>query len=869
MHQPRPYGYFGPELDAAGWKEVDGLVRRLTNIKETSGLGSLRMTRALAGGGYVTVLDMGGVLKAFVHQPEPAETHHADFDGFAGGAVPMLFSGVITKDRVRKGEGVRLTISKATRKRLEALTQEAVAEQQELFRFNVPCSDALAEFVPPDPGVAEHTQYVQWRSSRYSGLMASLTQIVAGYGRWGFSERPDDAIEHGQMPVPPRVAAKIERELRGIRLPGYTGIPHKDGSVQYDYKFSRTEFVTRDTGGGLWLVRVSQEGVFTMPLPLVPATQTKAFDAWVREELADNELEWVLDRFGGMPSGETFPSDKDEFDAWRRAGAIIKVCDSGTFYDYLAYAPALGWSTNMSGTQAYNTCYDYSTSTGLIEGRMFILWLTLGPNTFDGRTVWDLEPLGAGIRTRFTEYIVGLLERARGERAEQNALKYKLSRVPVETILEKAHIVVDMDEEYSYWRDLELDPIAVHTGAVVQTREGTLYHPAKRLGQPQIKFAQTELLGTCLSFDFTPAFPIDGPHPKCDTPMVARFVGDDLKVVHYFYDSTAFLAEDTDNFDNCMQLGSWFQNKTTGFSAIQGHFYMTDADERRPGAPEETNTQIVGRDIGFQLQPTVNQDVTGVTRTGDLLRFRYYYHVTNQVRVSEPRISMAVCVPWYDPASVFYGTEESDNGRFESETLRVYRQQDPNSYRWYTHHQAFAYSWIGGPTGGNVSSFPPDQLVPQPDGWGNPVWVTGYNYYPTECSDFADYGNWMGSLPQDVTYLFETGYGSFTPAGGALPTPPEYSEQTSWSPKYETAYFVVRFEGLTKAGAAPYRFFQPSPDAHGNTFYADAVRNMAGTVRYINISQDNPQLPGTRMRWGWTKFADHKRPHCFIGVINE
>ena len=64
-----------------------------------------------------------------------------------------------------------------------------------------------------------------------------------------------------------------------------------------------------------------------MPLPLVPATTTEAFREYI-EEVADEEILKILDRFGGMPSGESFPVGQD-FQAWRRAGVVIKVCDTG------------------------------------------------------------------------------------------------------------------------------------------------------------------------------------------------------------------------------------------------------------------------------------------------------------------------------------------------------------------------------------------------------------------------------------------------------------------------------------------------------------------------------------------------------------
>ena len=71
---------FGPrfpeligELTADDSAAIELLARRLTNIKQTSGLPSLRMVRALPDGGYAIAQDMGGVfsVRSRVDSGEP------------------------------------------------------------------------------------------------------------------------------------------------------------------------------------------------------------------------------------------------------------------------------------------------------------------------------------------------------------------------------------------------------------------------------------------------------------------------------------------------------------------------------------------------------------------------------------------------------------------------------------------------------------------------------------------------------------------------------------------------------------------------------------------------------------------------------
>ena len=151
--------------------------------------------------------------------------------------------------------------------------------------------------------------------------------------------------------------SRYPEELYSVRLPGYSGIPSIDGEFQYNYKFNQTHGVTFDNSNKPWLTRISSSGIYAMPLPLIPATTTDAFREYV-EHVGDQEILKILDRFGGMPSGESFPKGSG-FESWRRAGAIIKVSDTNHFYSNIAYSMSCGWSFNLSGTEGFNTCYNY------------------------------------------------------------------------------------------------------------------------------------------------------------------------------------------------------------------------------------------------------------------------------------------------------------------------------------------------------------------------------------------------------------------------------------------------------------------------------------------------------------------------------
>jgi hypothetical protein len=230
------------------------------------------------------------------------------------------------------------------------------------------------------------------------------------------------------MTLPKEVQDRIGLELGNVRLPGYTGRPPVDGQFRYDYKFNNTDAVVFDSEQSPWLVRVSPKGVYAMPLPIVPASTTDTFREFM-EEKGDSEILKILDRFGGMPSGESFPAGTDEFEAWRRAGVIIKVCDTADFYQHIAYSTACGWSFNSTGSQGYNTCYDYYDSEGLGYGLAYKLSLRLGSNPNNGRLPRDWHIESDHEMNRLNMYLSGLYRMMEGNTAKDLAIKYKLRRV--------------------------------------------------------------------------------------------------------------------------------------------------------------------------------------------------------------------------------------------------------------------------------------------------------------------------------------------------------------------------------------------------------------------------------------------------------
>ena len=860
MHQPRPYGLHAIGLPLTERDEafVASVTKRITNLKELSGVNSMKMVYDLPDGGYVIVQDMGGNFRVISHKP----IHGKDpiFDGVETDYIPMLFSGVITKAIVYENEPVGLKLTEQARFRLTNYQYIVTKPSKDisLQRFRIDYNDKFSEFKPVNSNAYLRTQYSQQRPTWYSGAMSEVMQIVGGYGRQDFLNLPDekiDPLERARLVLPPEWLKRVNDELIGLRLPAYTGLPPSDGSFQFDYKFNNTNAVGFDDKNRPWLLRISSSGVYAMPLPIVPATRTTAFRFYM-QSVGDEEILGVLDRFGGMPSGESFPAARN-FEAWRRAGVIIKVCDSSDFYHHIAYSSACGWSLNSRGTEGYNTCYDYYDDEGLGYGLTYKLSLNLvSTDQYYGAESVELVDNGP-IADKVRAYLSQLLPTL-GATSDDRAILYKLRRAKSGDIYQRA-LGRSGEGDRNYWHNLEMPPIAEHAGNVSEVYRGYLYHGAKTEFQPQIKFPEPLVKG-CVSHSFLPLMSGRGKskYPNCDTIMHTYYVGDSLKVVKYFVDWGKFEKEVTGNFEPYMTVGKWQKVESVGMAEVQGYFYTSDIDEREVIAPTVTTTDIVGADKGYDSKPFFAFDEP-FSMSGSLWRNRYFTHETKTVRVSGRTLSLAVCIPYFCRDSAIVARKDSKLGDYRAERLALHSVQDPHVYDYWTYH--FDLAWAGmrikNPKG---RPFPKD---------GNPVWVEVMNYSPSPANNFADNGDWVGGLPADYTWLIHPDKVWRLNGGGGAPRVNTYYND-SYGAEKETGtlkFSIDNYPYLVNKNIPDSGYYINSPNLFGDYFYKDATRISFGESSYSNLSEPSANAP--RAKWGYTRLVDNQSAHHFIGVINE
>lgn len=697
--------------------------------------------------------------------------------------------------------------------------------------------------------------------------MRSLVQISLGWGIQDLKKLPKN--ERVKLRVPTVVQEKMKKEGVNIRLPGYLGVPPKTGELQFDYKWHNTDAVAFDSENNPWLVKVCggqsiyPPGVWAMPLPMIFGSLNQAFRAWI-EEVGDEELIEIMNTFKGIPSGEGFPKNPTDFHAWRRAGVIIKVCDTSDYYDHKPYSTALGFCFNSKGRSAVATCYNYDEAEGLAYGLAYKMRLSLGVAKDGGRlppgldfqeTVETLsEDANDVYRTKrqiVDEYLSSIYRQARSASAKHLAIKYKIRRFSAEEILAKAQAGFSVDQ----WDDLELPPIATHSGSVNQTERGWLYHPAKPEYQPQIRFPEPMATDPgCYPFNFNPL--INGryktSYPRCDTTMFAYFAEDDLKTIKYFRDEYEW-QEPPQNESGCPEFGKYEYVIAESTSKIHGDFYTTDQDDRHttPGGKSTITGELT--DLGFDDPPYFA--FAPIFGTTAYVHRNRYGERNETVSIQEGYSSRAFAyVPWLNRNVSLYGFREwfQDGLTINNRSWESFR--DPHNHTVWTYHRYKA--WINY-DGWSASPWPVD---------GYPVIYGGYAYTPSKCSAIADDGKWEPDVEQ-LARLIQPNSNTWAYSGGGSPPQWKPTQEVVGEQKTreEDKGFFFNYKSV------PVRF---QHKAHDRYFFGDGIigpwtipcsQNCAGRAEYIIIADPF----GEFTRFGFSKYATNKEMPRFIGVINE
>ena len=850
MHQPRPFALFveNGELSKDDLSFIQHTVQKFTNYKQVNELDSLKRVYDLPDGGTAIIQDMGGTLRVIVDKPlseiQPLSTKYK---------IPMILSGVIQRPIIKDDSNISLKATTTTRRRLIGYdpNKSMPPRTLEFRKLAIEYDYQFKYFEPRYKGIMLYTQYHKLLPTWYSGAMASVVQVIAGYGRpLTDGDKPTDWDKKLYI-LPDDVSKKIDIEIEQYILGPSKGVPYNEGKISYSYG-AKTHAVGFSSNQ-CFLIEVSPSGVYVMPLPVIPATTSPTFREWV-ERRNDDEIIAIIDKFGGLPTGELMPVGEHR-EAWIRAGYIQRLCDTSEFYKHSLYYDACGWSFNSRASEGFNTCWSFDDS-GMRWSYGFKLSLKLVDIDYDVRLSRDDEELKAKI-------LAGL----DGESEELKAIRYKINR------LSSAELQAYQYFNFDQWNELKLEPKKKHTGNMAQTTKGRVYWGSKNMPQSfgYLKFPTLNGDG-CQSFDMTmPDY--KGGFVKCDTVIFGCYVDDSLKVVKYFCDENKFYKDKESTFEDYMIIGEWEETTFSGNSQIMGYLYTTDFDDRRVASETQTYTKITGKDLGYGQPAYQTPSIPYVW--GGLSRARYYSHKTIKTVKGGDGLSVGICVPVLCRDSILYALTESHNGGGYHEKLARNSVKDPTIYSIWTYDPIF--HWIGGSSNAVGSPSPTIGEYVYANRDSEPVLKTPYDEY-------AYSGDWFG-VPvggyKDVsgvcakyTYRHSPYSGSAGGAriGGDAPQIDEYTiNKTTGGESNGKVCIALRDVGAVRVhqNIPDSWYFSYSPIESGGEliyFYRDAIFNAFG-IGYASTSEKKDEK--ARTHWGESLLVDNTVRPYFIGVVNE
>lgn len=307
------------------------VLARAMELAERSG-GSAKVTMALAGGVTVQALIIGAqkVVTITVPPPEaevpPEQPPPITEVAPVPGGQPGLLSGWI--------RGPTFTDT----------TIGSPPSPRKILHDYRPIPETAKAYKLPDAFQAMrrlgYSQTNKIRPGLFSGAMKRVVQAIFGIGHVGDpNEMKDQSPRYIDLSVPAAT---------------------RNVSVNYNWVWNKTHGIFKADDKNHWLIEVSEiNGVLAMPLILMPDTMTVSYYQ-SKAKLNDIGTLRVLDEFGGIPTGESFPATGPALEAAITAGKVLRLLgasDLDAFYgNQFALAFSLGWAFADSGYEAHNTC---------------------------------------------------------------------------------------------------------------------------------------------------------------------------------------------------------------------------------------------------------------------------------------------------------------------------------------------------------------------------------------------------------------------------------------------------------------------------------------------------------------------------------
>lgn len=504
------------------------------------------------------------------------------------------------------------------------------------------------------------SQYKRIKPGNYTGYMRQLVQLLLGIGIAQQTTFEEALVKANTIPSTPKPTVP---PIDPPRTPGAIL------QVAYDYRAFKTHGLGWGIDGKCYIIQIAQSGVYAWPLSVLPESATAA--GRTRYERLYPELfvpdlseKCLFDLYGGFPTGEAFPIAAD-LTKYVNAGEILKILSAaevGDFFYKTPYSNSMGWAFAERSPLAVNTCWSVD-STNIKKGYMYAIR-------------WDIEEY---IEPEWRQKTLNVLHAI--------PLTDELSRKKARRLSdEQADLVLDElstrpadggGEEWlksftDMYNAIKATPPVKATGEISKMSEGWLYHPAKfaatgrycfgSTGHPQFKLPDEEL-GFNVSFDFGPAERGATPPRRCDTPIWACWINDQLFTINYFWEADVpreHPAEDTR--EPCQYTGSWYTTIPC-YSSTQGNFYSNFFDYRRevitsPTTTRTTTGEWAGTEDSFSFNGYYEMCCT-------IVRTVYVNYSVNKKSTSSAFWAAGAAVPFGDRSIVYFGALAGTNGATE------------------------------------------------------------------------------------------------------------------------------------------------------------------------------------------------------------
>lgn len=577
------------------------LLGRVQSITRNAGVSTYALTQRIDDDSYIHALQYEGGAVLFI-SAAPDVLYEETFEEIPveGRTWPDFYSGMV-------GDGVLQLRTNPDGQSFSILTDFTHTGESAKY-FKLPASGSSARLsVRPysgfselkSGGVLDYSQYVKLKPSMYSGAMAKCVQVVMGLGK-----------------VP-------KSKLDGLPKAYVNGIKSDGVQVRYDYKFARTHLIYLGKDWldrpFPWLIEISTtRGVLAMPLPRFPRTDSALWLAALSARGYDEAPKEVHALFGGLPTGESFPTNSNTLQAKIAKGEIIQLLtveEMAPFFALSGYSSSCGWTTNANGTEAHNTGYKLEDN-GVQKGYHYRIDFNIGP---------VLPPA---------------------------------DRLPNQPI------------------------VGVHTAKLTKVSEGWIAYGSANARVPfKIWEPLLPPPGGLLSHDGRAITTGLTSSKNCDTTMFVAHVNGQFKLVKFYRNLNTNYTVKTDSTlppGQCALGSSWTETDERGVRSFPVCMYTTDVDDRHTPAVDSTISQHAISKKGYG--PPMFQDLLEAPAWCTVFRTMYYMHEIRTSRKTGELYSTIVAVPAFHRNAYYHSYGEYFSTNYET-TSKIYDGlRDPNSY---------------------------------------------------------------------------------------------------------------------------------------------------------------------------------------------